>query len=82
MLWLLIDIIRHPLTGIINYAAGNIDYAICYSILWYYRLRHVSFYCSYVHVSERKQSLTYFHPVLLILVWCSVIYPKKNWLGY
>ena len=46
MLWLLIDIIRHPLTDIIDYAAGNIDYAICHSILRYYRLRHVSFYCS------------------------------------
>ena len=46
MLWLLIDIIRHPLTDIMDYAAGNIDYAICHSILRYYRLRHVSFYCS------------------------------------
>ena len=54
MLWLLIDIIRHPLTDIIDYAAGNIDYAICHSILRYYRLRHVSFYCSLVYVHGCK----------------------------
>ena len=56
MLWLLIDIIRHPLTDIMDYAAGNIDYAICHSILRYYRLRHVSFYCSREVMSSVKKS--------------------------
>ena len=61
MLWLLIDIIRHPLTDIMDYAAGNIDYAICHSILRYYRLRYVSFYCSQKIIPKEKSgSFTYF----------------------
>ena len=68
MLWLLIDIIRHPLTDIIDYAAGNIDYAICHSILQYYRLRHVSFYCSYISALEHVLKLILCSCVLLVFI--------------